>query len=214
MLETLPGLAPDFQMRLDEELRDIATSGYSLITQSAGSLMGEIYTTTDKSWMPTYASRHLWVVDPVIRFACCGIGMKTFEDIFAESPVPAGYASDLIDRCGFNYGTVIADRRQDGSKCALIVNRPDRKLTDDENQTIATILARIIEHLDSFMGLSQADLAMLRLLSEGLDQETIAYRMCVSRDAVKKRIDRVRRRMGARNATHAVSLALKNNLLV
>lgn len=214
MLETFPGLAPDFQKWLDEEIRDVATSGYTLITQTPGSLMGEIFTTTDKAWMETYALKHLWVVDPVVRFACCGIGLKTFEQIHADMSLQTDYTRELRRQFGFNHGTVVANRRQDRSKCALIVNRPDRELTAEENQRVSEVLERIIDHLDSNMGLSTSDLEMLSLLSQGLDQETIAYRMSVSRDAVKKRIDRVRRRMGARNATHAVSLALKHNLLV
>lgn len=213
MLDKVPGIEPKFQKWMDDELRNVATSGYTLLLQKCGTLIGHMYTTSDRRWVRSYLSNQLWLVDPVIRFAYGESGMATLSEIKAREGSAAPSIEDLCARHGLRYGTVIVKRRGDDSNCALVANRADRELSVAENHKIADVLTSLLKHLDLKMGLSDADIAMLRLLSNGWDQETVAYRMSVSRETVKKRIDRVRRRFGARNATHAVCIAIKNNLL-
>ena len=54
---------------------------------------------------------------------------------------------------------------------------------------------------------------ILRLVAQGFTQEEIGRQVHVSREAVNKAMQRIMRRLGARNCTHAVLLACQAGIL-
>ncbi|OHV25725.1 helix-turn-helix transcriptional regulator [Parafrankia soli] len=65
----------------------------------------------------------------------------------------------------------------------------------------------------TFSGLSERELAVLRLVSEGLDTREIGRRLCYSERTVKNVLQDVTRRFGLRNRSHAVAYAFRHGLL-
>jgi DNA-binding NarL/FixJ family response regulator len=65
----------------------------------------------------------------------------------------------------------------------------------------------------TFSGLSDRELAVLRLLSDGCDTREIARRLAYSERTVKTIIQDVTRRFGLRNRSHAVAYALRQGLI-
>jgi DNA-binding NarL/FixJ family response regulator len=58
--------------------------------------------------------------------------------------------------------------------------------------------------------LSARQLAILRLMAQGHDVETIAEELQFSASTIKKEIHRLTRYLGARNRTQAVAIAIRS----
>jgi DNA-binding NarL/FixJ family response regulator len=71
--------------------------------------------------------------------------------------------------------------------------------------------ARQIEQPRSL--LSTKELAVIFLLSHGMDFRKIAGTLFVSPETVDSRINQVRKKLGAKNRTHAVAIALRLGLI-
>jgi two-component system, NarL family, response regulator DevR len=63
-----------------------------------------------------------------------------------------------------------------------------------------------------FEDLSPKQLAVLRLLAEGLERKQIAERMGIGEETVKSHMTEVRRKLGARTSAQAVAIGLINSL--
>lgn len=61
--------------------------------------------------------------------------------------------------------------------------------------------------------LTHAQLEVLQLLADGHSHSELYDKLGVTRDAVRSRIYEARQKMGARNKTHAVALALAAGLI-
>ncbi len=61
--------------------------------------------------------------------------------------------------------------------------------------------------------LPEYEAMILRLVAQGLTQEEIGRQVHVSREAVNKAMQRIMRRLGARNCTHAVLLGCQAGIL-
>ncbi|MGW3985426.1 response regulator transcription factor [Streptomyces mirabilis] len=65
----------------------------------------------------------------------------------------------------------------------------------------------------SASGLTAREIAVLRLLSEGLDLSEIAIKLSYSERTIKKILSAVLRRLGLRNRAHAVSYAVRAGII-
>ncbi len=65
----------------------------------------------------------------------------------------------------------------------------------------------------TFSGLSEREIEVLRLISEGLDTTEVAGRLCYSERTVKNVLHDVTTRLRLRNRTHAVAYAMRNGLI-
>lgn len=61
--------------------------------------------------------------------------------------------------------------------------------------------------------LTVRELEVLTLAADGLLLEEVGAKLFISLDTVKTHLIRLRRKLGARNCTHAVALALKAGLI-
>src|SRR5262249_44877289 len=65
----------------------------------------------------------------------------------------------------------------------------------------------------SISGLTERELEILRLVSEGLDTSEIATKLCYSERTIKNLLHDVVVRFGLRNRTHAVAFAIRQGLI-
>lgn len=64
----------------------------------------------------------------------------------------------------------------------------------------------------TFSGLSPKQLAVLRLVAQGLERKQIAQRMGIGEETVKSHLAEVRRKLGAATSAQAVAIGLRNAL--
>ena len=65
----------------------------------------------------------------------------------------------------------------------------------------------------TFSGLTEREVEVLRLVSDGLDTAEVAQRLCYSERTVKNVIHDVTTRLSLKNRTHAVAYALRQGLI-
>jgi DNA-binding NarL/FixJ family response regulator len=70
-----------------------------------------------------------------------------------------------------------------------------------------------VEEQSTMVGLSPREVAILRFIAEGQDNQGIANRLCVTRDRARQLITEIYYKLGASNRAHAVALAIRHNIL-
>jgi DNA-binding NarL/FixJ family response regulator len=65
----------------------------------------------------------------------------------------------------------------------------------------------------NFSGLSEREIEVLRLVSDGLDTAAIARELCYSERTVKSVLHDVTTRLHLRNRSHAVAYAMREGLI-
>jgi DNA-binding NarL/FixJ family response regulator len=69
--------------------------------------------------------------------------------------------------------------------------------------------AEVANHLVHRTGLTSRDVRVLRLLAEGWTTAAIAHELVYAESTIKKEVHLIVHRLGARNRTHAVALAVR-----
>ncbi|MDO8986346.1 LuxR family transcriptional regulator [Cypionkella sp.] len=211
LIRLVPGFA-----EIDAALRDIAPSGY-ILALNVRYMSPEFYHVTyPAEWVETYTRRRYVMFDPVVLWSVVGTGTKRWSE-FSVAGMKATSLRVLTEAraYGLNFGAMIVARNAtaDNEKCLISAARPDREFTDDELQTLNEIFQRLLAAVGKHAGLTASERSALQGLAEGLSQEEVANRDGVSKDTIKKRVERARKALGAANATQAVAIAVMKGLV-
>lgn len=207
-------LFPDYGS-FEEGLNRIGNAGYMLLLHMHYWRTKFAYGTHPEAWLRCYDQNNFVSIDPVMLWALSNSGTIRWSEMKIGDVPAHNHVMERAKDFGLRYGAVSTHRSRflDHKKCMICISRHDRELTDAELVEVADILERLVEAHDARMGLSDGDIQTIQALAHGRSQEEIACDMSVSRDAVKKRIERIRKRIGAKNATHVVAIALSHNLI-
>ena len=200
---------------VDAALKSIGIAGYSLFLQTRYWGTKFVFSTYPDAWLECYDHNHFMVIDPVVLWSLTNSGTTRWSEIATAQTGPSKHVMTRAKDFGLKFGAVVVtkSRYQKYKNCMISIARNDRDLTDAEIAEVADILDRIVQQHDSRMGLTDLDITTIQSLAAGKSQDEIAYDMGISRETVKKRIERIRKKIGARNATHMVSIDHSNNLI-
>ena len=198
------------------KLSDIAPSGYTMALNVCYLTPQVQVTTYPEAWVKRYREMHFVSHDPVAIWSTVNSGTTRWSDL----PLWAhtGLSEHVITEgreYGLAYGASVA-RRNDTCptlRCVLFAARPDRELTDIEIDYLAEVLDQAMTGIGINSGLSEVELETLRDLAAGLSHQQIAAIREISAQTVRKRIDRAKVVLGARNAMQAVGIAARLGLL-
>jgi len=199
----------------DGTLSRIGNAGYVLFLHTHNWRTKFIYSTYSEEWLRCYDRNNFLAIDPIVLWSLIHTGTTRWSEMTTKDGGPWGHVMTRARDFGMIYGAVAVTRSRylENKKCMICIARNDRELTDEEINEVSQTLEKIVEQHDSRMGLSDVDVSTIQALAHGHSQEEIAHDMGISRDTVKKRIERIRKKIGARNATHIVSIALSNRLI-
>lgn len=202
---------------VETRLREIVPGGYAL-TINIRHLTPEFFVSTYPSdWVMIYTERRYALFDPVTVWCRFNEGIKRWSDI--DIGVLRGVGNHVMTHAaqfGLVYGGAVSlsNKSNPAVKSLISGGRADREMTDEELTELAEILDRIVEAVGQHAGLSVPELETLRDLATGMTHDDIADRHGISPATVKKRIERVRKVLGARNAVHAVAIAARRGLIL
>lgn len=74
-------------------------------------------------------------------------------------------------------------------------------------------LVEVSPYLVHRAGLTTRDVAVLRYLSEGWTTAAIAHELVYAESTIKKEVHLIVHRLGARNRTHAVAMAIRGRVI-
>lgn len=201
---------------LRDEIAKIAQSGFSLAINVRFMTPELAYSTFPDEWIEQYLRHNYAIMDPVLLWTAYNDGIARWSDIGLPSKLPL--AIRVMSRAatyGLRYGAITCFRNHQagGRKCFMSVARDDRELTDEELSDVQYLFGEIVSGLYIASGLSPSEIEVLSHLANGLTQDEIAIHLKINRDAVKKRIERARERLQAKNTSHAVAIAIQRNIV-
>ncbi len=164
-----------------------------------------------KPWQVEYEGRSYAYFDPIFLWILMNTGDKRWSEI--KLPDLRGVMK-AARRHDLNYGAAFA-RTQNAKKSILTLARPDREFTDEEMAFLGATFGQVMEGIDrdTGAGLTPVEAETLRCLRDGMSYPEAAALLEVSVPTIKARVEKARGKLGARNVTQAVALAIQRRLI-
>lgn len=202
---------------MEARLLSIAPKGYTLAV-NIRYFTPEFYISAyPDPWVEIYTTRRYALFDPVTLWCRFNEGVTRWSDIeFNALRSVTNIVMEHAESFGLKFGGAAALRSGAGSgvKSLLCGARDDRELDDEELADLGAILEEISAAVGQHAGLSETELEMLRDIAMGMTHNEIADARMISPATVKKRLERARVILGARNAVHAVAIATRRGLIL
>ena len=202
---------------MDARLMAIGPKGY-MLALNIRYFTPEFYLATyPPQWVEVYTARRYALLDPVTFWCRFNEGVTRWSGIEFSALRGAGnHIMQQAESHGLKFGGAASIRSgaEAGVKSILCVAREDRELSDDEMASLAGILEQISDAVGQHAGLSESELETLRDLALGMTHNEIADVRMISPATVKKRLERARVVLGARNGVHAVAIATRRGLIL
>jgi LuxR family transcriptional regulator len=162
-------------------------------------------------WQEEYERGSYAYFDPIVLWSLTNIGDRRWSEVTLpdlRGVMQAARAHAL------NFGAVFARARR-GKKSILTLARSDRECSDEEMAFLSATFESLVSEieLDDGGGLTPAEVETLRCVRDGLSYAEAAELLKISVPAVKARVEKARGKLGARNATQAVALAIQRKLI-
>lgn len=211
----LHNILPDMG-KLERRLGTIVPAGYMLALNIRHLTPEFLESTYPADWIRIYTERRYVMFDPIGAWARFKVGSTRWSEI--PNGFSRGVGAHVLDHArqfGLNYGGVVSSRGPSGSHCLCVLAgaREDRELRASELKNMADILEALVGAVGQHAGLTEVELEALRDLASGLTHNDIADQRGVSPATIKKRLERARDVLGARNAVHAVAIATRRGLI-
>jgi DNA-binding CsgD family transcriptional regulator len=212
----LHNILPNME-KLESRLRRIVPAGYMLALNIRHLTPEFLQSTYPPDWVSIYTDRRYVMFDPVVTWARFNVGATRWSEI-PPGLVRGPGSLHVLDhgrQFGLNHGGVVSSRGPAGDHCLSVLSgaREDRELRPAELKSLAGILDEIVGAVGQHAGLTDVELEALRDLAAGLTHNEIADQRGVSPATIKKRLERAREVLGARNAVHAVAIATRRGLI-
>lgn len=201
---------------IEEQLAALAPSGYTIALNLRHVTPEFFLSSYPEEWLQKYQARRYLLIDPVTVWVSMNTGATRWSSL--RPILPSRLIQRLFDesgKFGLKFGAVAARRNRDGKgeKSYLVASRADRELSDEELVELKRLLEILSCAIDQRAGLSIVELETLQNLSDGLSYNDIAVMREVAPDTIKKRAERVRKQLGAKNTVHAVAIAKERGLI-
>ena len=191
---------------------DLAPAGYYVAVRVGFAFPLAEYNRLPHGWVEYYTRNGLMLDDPVVRWAYDHTGALRWSAI--TGPDPRG-VMPLARSHGLKFGVVVActDGARDGQRSYGSFARADREITDEEVDLLEAALRNLHNVLAPPSNLTRAELEALRMVKDGQKLKEIGTALGITEGAVKQRLKNARLKLGARNGSHAVSLATAAGLI-
>jgi LuxR family transcriptional regulator len=203
--------------RHDLRISAHATGGYVLALQMNEFFRPELaYSSFPRAWFEQYSAMDLLLADPVLEWAAVNSGAARWSEIAAETSEPRSIAVlDFAASFNLRFGVILSAKNQmiGLKRSFLSCARPDREFTDEEIADLDATFQELLSLRSLTAKLTRASFEAMRLYALGMSQIEIAFHLGISRETVKKRLERARATLGARNAAHALAMAVEGSIV-
>ncbi len=163
------------------------------------------------AWQAEYDGNGYAYFDPILLWSVMNTGARRWSEVNLpdlRGVMRAAAAHGL--RFGASFASNSARR-----KSILTLSRSDREFTDEEMEFLVATFRHITSEIEreDGGGLTAAEVETLRCLSVGMSHAEAARALGVAVPTVKVRVEKARGKLGARNATQAVAIAIRRRLI-
>lgn len=200
----------------EQEIASIASKGFTFCVNVSIMNPQLVFLTYPVEWSDYYRKHFFTIRDPVLHWASYSEGYTRWSDVPGhDGPAYTRRVMEVARTYGLNYGGVFVTRNKEPQrrKCFLTAAREDRQFTDTEMERLWELFLQGLDTLKGSSGMSPSEITVLQLLATGKTQDEIADEISISRDAVKKRVERARVALKARNTLHAVTIAIARGVV-
>lgn len=186
----------------------IANAGFMIGVNVALRGPEYFFATYPEAWQREYEANNYMFIDPMVFWGMTKTGAcRWSEAIFAKAtPVFARARAH-----GLEYGATLSTT-DGGHRSLMSIARTDREFEDAELEQCLEILRKLAATtFDNALSIEETE--TLKLAAEGLAQKEIAAELGVAEPTVKARLTKAKDKLGARNTTHAVTIALEAKLI-
>ncbi|WP_370160388.1 helix-turn-helix transcriptional regulator [Limimaricola soesokkakensis] len=162
------------------------------------------------AWVELYARERFLLADPALRWSLNHTGAIRWGDLSQDDP--AGMTR-LSAAYGMRYGAVAAFREPSGLRSYGLFYRDDRDYEDTELEQLAKFIAHRHRGVSSTLQLTQAEIAVLRSIKQGVRIKEIAHDFGVSEGAIKQRLRNARLKLDAATGAQAAIKASEAGLI-
>ncbi len=192
-----------------EPIVKISTSGFVLCLGASISGIDHFESTYPEEWKVIYEKQRYAIYDSSALWAIARSGIARWSEIASSDGRVLKHASQF----GISYGAT-ASRLHKFKRYVITTARPDREFTDLELETISGVLDEIIASVEIHKNrLTDVEISTLRRIAAGDSASEIAATDGVKPVAVKKRSATIRKKLAAKNITHAVRIATLRNII-
>lgn len=167
-----------------------------------------LLSTYPDAWQEEYERKNYMFVDPMVYWSMTRTGACRWSEATFSNTTPV---FKRARHYGLAYGATLSTT-EGGKRSLLSLARHDRELTDEELGQALKILDQLAAATFSAK-LSIEETDTLRLAANGLAQKEIAATLNVAEATVKARLTKAKDKLGAKNTTHAVTIALSEKLI-
>lgn len=195
-----------------KEISALAPAGFYIALRVGFAFPARELNTFSSDWTTIYTQNGFLTKDPMIKWAYRNSGAARSSSL--ESKDEYGVLK-LAKSFGLNYGAVISISAKDagGQKSFAILYRRDREFTDLEIDSLYETLNTL--HVGATLPkLSKAEIEALAWIRDGYRLKEAAHFIGITESAVKARLISAKQKLGARNSTHAASMASDFGLLI
>ncbi|MEM7295940.1 MAG: autoinducer binding domain-containing protein [Pseudomonadota bacterium] len=186
-------------------LRFIADAGFAGIFDIKARGAQLLFNEFPRAWAQEYERGNYHIGDPVLLWAMTHLGVSRWETIVLQDP--RGIL-EKARRYGLNYG-VIASTEVEGRKSVISAAKSLAPFTDREMSHIAETLEEIAPNIAFQNGLTRGEVETLAALRHGFSYEEAAEDFKISLSAVKQRVNKAKRKLGAVSTVQAVAMAME-----
>ncbi len=206
------GMRSGVPMPEEVEFRELAPVGYYVAIRVGFAFPLAEELAMPAAWVELYSRLGLMLDDPAVRWAYDHSGAIRWSELGA--PDPRRVLTQAQD-FGLVFGAVaaITGGVRDTQRSFGLFARDDREFTDAELALLAAKLGQRHAELAPPANLTRAELEALRMVKDGMKLREIAGDLGVTEGAIKQRLKNARAKLGARNGSHAVSLAVGAGLI-
>lgn len=202
----LDKIIPNFNAEL-VSLRGIAPSGFIVAFNMTFRGPEYMHSEYPEAWRAEYEDRNYFAGDPVLVWTIANSGTRRWSEISLPDVRGILKRAQLFS---MNYGAVISTKNA-RKRSFITVSRPDRELTDGELQMLSAKFKIWVELVTGRAALTDGELDVLRLMRDGEGQRNIAEALDIAESTVKQRAQKAVVKLGAKNRTHAVAIAVTRN---
>jgi LuxR family transcriptional regulator, quorum-sensing system regulator SdiA len=196
-----------------DQIGMLAPAGFYVALRVGFSFPTEELNQLPDQWVEHYTKHGLVVYDPMMKWVYASTGVARVSEL--ESPDPMGVLPTAA-LFGLTHGAVVSahlatDR---GRRSFGFFFRGDREYHSGElemlNSMLSTLHSDQAKPLDA--ALTGAEIEALRMLSRGMRLRQIADTIGISESAVKARLNGAKRKLSARTASQAATIAASRRL--
>lgn len=195
-----------------DEVSEFAPAGFYIALRVGFAFPVEEVNNLPADWVSHYTQQRYMMFDPLIRWVYSATGYKRWGELAEDDPRGILGQAQVF---GLRYGVAVSyfDDNKQGQRSYGLFARSDREMTDLEAKILLAFVKRRHEETAPPTNLTDAEIAALGMVKDGMRLKQIAHELGISEGAVKQRLKNAKMKLSANTSSQAAAMAAQFGLI-